>query len=109
MMEPPEGRTWFGVNPDWANQTAAEVADGLGVMPAVWVQFVRFPLDDAARTNLEGFFEQVAAVDAYGLITLEPHDGLAAVTPEAADELAAVLAGRGTRTASRPSCASATR
>ena len=91
VMVPPDGRTWFGVNPDWAEQTAEEVGESLGVMPAVWVQFVRFPLDDGARTNLEGFFEQVAGVGAYGLVTLEPHDGLDAVTPEAAEQLATLL------------------
>lgn len=90
-MEPPAGRTWFGVNPDWAEQTAAQVSESLGIMPAVWVQFVRFPLDDGARANLQGFFEQVGAVGAYGLVTLEPHDGLDAVTADAAEELAMVL------------------
>ena len=90
-LVPPEGRTWFGMNLDWANQTIPQVQEELGVTPAVWVQFVRFPLDDAARANLAGFFEQVGAARAHGLITLEPHDGLAAVTPEAAAELAAVL------------------
>lgn len=90
-LVPPDGRAWFGMNLDWANQTIPEVGESLGVTPAVWVQFVRFPLDDAARANLVGFFEQVGAAGAYGLITLEPNDGLAAVTPEAAAELASVL------------------
>ena len=90
-LVPAPGRTWFGMNVDWANQTVAEVGESLGVTPAVWVQFVPFPLDDVARANLAGFFEQVGAAEAYGLITLEPHDGLAAVTAEAAAELATVL------------------
>lgn len=90
-LEPPEGRTWFGMNLDWGSETIAGVSDRLGVTPAVWVQFVRFPLTDADRGNLAGFFEQVAAAGAHGLLTLEPHDGLAAVTPEAAAELAGVL------------------
>jgi hypothetical protein len=90
-LVPADGRAWFGMNLDWANQTIPQVTDDLGVTPAVWVQFVRFPLDDAARANLAGFFEQVGAAQAHGLITLEPHHGLAAVTSEAAAELAAVL------------------
>ena len=69
-LVPPDGRTWFGMNLDWANQTIPEISDALGVTPAVWVQFVRFPLDDPARANLAGFFEQVGAAGAYGLITL---------------------------------------
>lgn len=92
VLVPPAGRAWFGMNLDWANQTIAEVEAVLGVTPAVWVQFVRFPLDDAGREHLAGFFEQVGAARAHGLLTLEPHDGLAAVTPEAAAELTELLA-----------------
>lgn len=88
---PPSGRTWFGMNLDWGNQSISDVTDEIGVTPATWVQFVRFPLDDAARANLAGFFEQVGAAGGHGLVTLEPHDGLAAVTAEAAGELAALL------------------
>ncbi len=39
------------------------------------------------------FIEQVAGVGGLALITLEPHDGLAAVTDAAAVELADLLAG----------------
>ena len=92
VLVPPAGRAWFGMNLDWANQTIGQVEESLGVTPAVWVQFVRFPLDDSGRANLAGFFEQVGAARAHGLVTLEPHDGLAAVTPGAAAELAALLA-----------------
>jgi len=90
-LVPPHGRAWFGMNLDWANQTVVQVEQALGVTPAVWVQFVRFPLDDGGRASLVGFFEQVGAAGAHGLITLEPHDGLDAVAPEDAADLAAVL------------------
>ena len=90
-LVPPDGRVWFGMNLDWANQSVAEVNETLGVTPAVWVQFVRFPLDEGGRANLVAFFEQVGAARAHGLVTLEPHDGLDAVTPDAAADLAAVL------------------
>ena len=88
---PPEGRAWFGMNLDWGSETIGQVSDRLGVTPAVWVQFVRFPLTEADRGNLAGFFEQVGAAGARGLLTLEPHDGLEAVTPEASADLASVL------------------
>ena len=91
QLEPPSGMTWFGMNLDWGSRTVAEVGEDLGVTPAVWVQFVRFPLDDAARQNLTGFFDQVGAAGAHALLTLEPHNGLEAVTPDAADELGVVL------------------
>lgn len=91
-LEPGEG-TYFGLNLDWANDSVEAAADRLGVTPMVWVQFVRFPLDDDGRANLDAFIEQVAALRGIGLITLEPHDGLQAVTPDAAEELATRLAG----------------
>jgi hypothetical protein len=90
-LEPADG-TYFGVSLDWANDSVAAVSDRIGVTPIVWVQFVRFPLDDAGTGNLGSFFEQIGAVGGIGLITLEPHDGLASVTPEAANELAGLLA-----------------
>jgi len=92
VLAPPAGHTWFGMNLDWGSQTIRGVSDRLGATPAVWVQFVRFPLTDGDRANLAGFFEQVGAAGAHGLLTLEPHDGLDAVTAEAAAELARVLA-----------------
>lgn len=92
-MVPPIGHAWFGMNLDWANDSVVDVSERLGATPSVWVQFVRFPLDDAGRGNLDAFIEQIAAVDGIGLVTLEPHDGLASVTPEASAELAALLDG----------------
>jgi hypothetical protein len=90
-LEPADG-TYFGMNLDWANDSVAEVSERLGVTPMVWVQFVAFPLDDGGTANLNTFIEQVAGVGGIGLITLEPNDGLASVTPEAAEQLAALLA-----------------
>jgi hypothetical protein len=91
-LEPADG-AYFGLNLDWGSVTAADAAARLGRTPVVWVQFARFPLDDGARANLDAFIEQVAGVGGIALITLEPHDGLAAVTEAAADDLADRLAG----------------
>jgi hypothetical protein len=79
------------MNLDWGSDSLAAVGERLGVTPAAWVQFVRFPLDEGGRAHLAGFFEQVGAVGGVGLITLEPHDGLEAVTTDAAAELADLL------------------
>ena len=49
-------------------------------------------MDEATRANTEAFIEQVAAVHGIALLTLEPHDGLAAVTDEAAADLGDLLA-----------------
>lgn len=90
-LVPPAGRAWLGMNLDWGTDTIAAVADRLGTTPEVWVQFVRFPLDETGLGYLDGFFEQVATVGGTALVTLEPHDGLDAVTEEAAADLVAVL------------------
>lgn len=79
------------MNLDWGNDSVAAVGERLGATPAAWVQFVRFPLDDVGRGHLAGFFEQVGAVGGIGVVTLEPHDGLEAVTPAASEELATLL------------------
>ena len=91
-LEPADG-AYFGVNLDWGNDTAAAVSERLGVTPAVWVQFVAFPLDDGARANLDAFVDQVAEVGGLALITREPHDGRASVTDAAAADLAQQRAG----------------
>lgn len=95
-LEPNEG-TYLGLNLDWGDDSARSAVDRLGRSPAVWVQFARFPLDDGTRTNLDAFLTQVAAVGGIALITLEPHDGLAAVTDEASEDLADYLADAWTR------------
>ena len=93
--------TLFGMNLDWANDSVAAVSGRLGVTPAVWVQFVAFPLDPGVRENLDAYYAQVASVHGMALLTLEPNDGLAAVTDGAIADLAQVLAawaGRGVPT-----------
>lgn len=91
-LVPPAGTAWFGLNLDWANDSAAAATERLGAAPSVWVQFVAFPLDAGGIGNLDAFVEQIAPLGGIGLVTLEPHDGLETVTPEAARELAGVLA-----------------
>jgi hypothetical protein len=90
-LVPEDGTAWFGMNLDWGNDSIAGVSERLGVTPSVWVQFVAFPIDEAGRASLDEFVEGVAAVDGIGLITLEPHAGLASVTADAAEELARLL------------------
>jgi hypothetical protein len=91
-LQPAKG-AYFGLNLDWGSETARQASDSLGRTPAVWVQFARFPLDAGARANLDAFVQQVAGVSGLALITLEPDDGLAAVTDAAANDLADLLAG----------------
>lgn len=90
-LQPASG-AYFGLNLDWGNETAQQASDSFGHTPAVWVQFADFPMDGGTRANVEAFIEQVAGVGGMALLTLEPHDGLAAVTDEAAADLGDVLA-----------------
>jgi hypothetical protein len=89
-LEPATG-TYFGMNLDWANDSIAKVSDRLGRTPAVWVQFVPFPLDAGARNNLDDFVDQVAQANAMALITLEPNGGLDAVTDAAIADFASLV------------------
>jgi hypothetical protein len=89
----PASGAWFGVNLDWENDSPAAYAGRLGRTPAVFVEFAAFPLDDATGTRLDAVIDQVAAVGGMALLTLEPHNGLDAVTPAVATELGGRLAG----------------
>lgn len=91
-LEPADGAL-FGMNVDWGNDTAAAVSERLGVTPAVWVQFFAFPFDAGGRANLDAFVDEVAQVGGSALITLEPNDGLAAVTDAAVADLGQTLRG----------------
>jgi hypothetical protein len=95
-LEPAHG-TYFGMNLDWGNDSVAAVSERLGRTPSVWVQFVEFPLTTDGRRHLDDFVDQVAEVGGKALVTLEPLDGLAAVTDQAIDELVDLLAAYGAR------------
>ncbi len=82
-----------GVNLDWEHETLAEFGAQLGRRPAVTVSFAPFPLGQADMVNLQAAFEQVRINGGILLLTLEPHAGLAAVTPVVTDELAGTLDG----------------
>ena len=84
---------YLGVNLDWGSQTLAGYGAALGTRPAVAVSFTGFPFSSADETNLDAAVEQVRADGGLLLLTLEPHDGLAAVTDAAAAALAERLAG----------------
>ena len=91
-LEPTTG-AWFGVNLDWENDSPAAYAGRLGRTPAVFVEFAAFPLDDASGKRLDAVIDQVSEAGGMALLTLEPHDGMAAVTPAVATELGERLAG----------------
>jgi hypothetical protein len=82
----------LGVNLDWGKESLAEYAEKLGHRPAVAVSFSHIPLSGDDETNVRAAADQVRANGGMLLLTLEPHAGLAAVTPKVAAEVAALLA-----------------
>ncbi|HEY4627547.1 MAG TPA: hypothetical protein VIH01_16130 [Blastococcus sp.] len=89
----PQDGVYLGVHLDWGSQTLAGYASSLGHRPAVAGTFMTFPLTADQERNLDGEVEQVRADGGVLLLTLEPRDGLAVVTDEAARGLAERLAG----------------
>lgn len=87
---PTEGAL-FGVNLDWGTETLAEFSATLGDRPATAVVFAELPLTEENRANLVLAAEQVRAEHSSLLLTLEPREGLAAVTPAVAADLAELL------------------
>lgn len=86
-LEPAMG-VYFGVNLDFEHDSAAGFNERLGKKAAVYVQFVEFPLDDAAIVALDAFVEQVKSQNGMGMITLEPHAGLEHITADVALDFA---------------------
>lgn len=88
----PDAGALFGVNLDWHSKPLATYAKDLGHKPAVSVSFTGFPLTDAEELDLQRAVEQIRADGHMMLLTLEPANGLAAVTEETATALAKDLA-----------------
>ncbi|WP_231554406.1 glycoside hydrolase family 26 protein [Arthrobacter sp. L77] len=91
-LAPADG-TLMGVNLEWGRETLAEYSDKLGDRPAVAVTFADFPFAPEDPDLISAAAEQVRQTGATLLLTLEPVHGLAAVTDDRAEELAALLAG----------------
>lgn len=88
----PDTGTLMGVNLEWGRETLAEYSDKLGERPAVAVTFADFPFNEEDPDLLASAAEQLRQNGGTLLLTLEPMEGLDAVTSERADELAALLA-----------------
>jgi hypothetical protein len=91
-LAPVDG-SYFGVSLDWEHDSAAAYAKRLGRKPAVYVQFVPFPVDADARGYLGQAVDAIAEHGGSLLLTLEPHSGLGAVTKDSAEDLARLVAG----------------
>jgi hypothetical protein len=89
-LDPPTG-AWFGVSLDGEHDSLDAYSKRLGAAPAVAVTFVRLPFSAADKTNLDAAVDQARARHSMLLLTLEPHEGLPAVTDDAVGELAVRL------------------
>lgn len=90
-LEPAQG-VYFGATLNWDADSLDTFAQRTGYTPAVAVRFFDFPFTDDELVKLEEFVSQVVAARAIALISLEPIDGLDAVTPEVAADLATRIA-----------------
>ena len=78
----------FGLNLDWANDTPAAASERLGRAPAVYVLFASYPPTADEWHGIEAAASTLIAKGAALLLTLEPNDGLSAVTSENSAALA---------------------
>jgi hypothetical protein len=89
----PEDGTLMGVNLEWGRETLAEYSEKLGERPAVAVTFADFPFNEEDPGLIASAAEQLRQNGGTLLLTLEPMEGLQAVTEQDADDLAGMLAG----------------
>ena len=88
----PDDGVLFGTNVDLDHRPLADYAADLGHRPAVTVLFTDFPYDEAKRSDLREASTEIRSDGHIMLLTLEPHQGLEAVTEESVTALAGDLA-----------------
>ncbi|WP_454050215.1 glycoside hydrolase family 26 protein [Cellulomonas sp. Marseille-Q8402] len=82
----------LGVNPDWGQETLTEFTAATRLSPAAAVSFTDVPLDDADDADVRAAAQQVAQGGGVLVLTLEPQDGLAAVTDAVVADVVGLLA-----------------
>jgi hypothetical protein len=88
----PEQGALLGVNLDWDARTLSDYSTALGRPPAVAVAFADVPVTRGDRAEVREAAEQLRVLGGTLLLTLEPAEGLVAVTEQVADDVAALLA-----------------
>jgi hypothetical protein len=89
-LVPPEG-AYFGSILDWGSDSVADQAERLGAPSALYQRDVSYPLTDAERGYLQGFFEQTAAAGSVALVSLNPTVPLDALGSSDAEQFVEVL------------------
>ncbi len=92
MPIPADGETFYGVQLDWEADSPEDYASRLGEAPMVYGEYVPFPLSPDTKDLLSRRVDEIADQGGMLILTLEPHEGLDTVTPEAVEDLASELA-----------------
>ena len=92
VSRPADGAVYYGVQLDWQQDSIAQYVARLGREPVVFGHYAHFPLMAADRDGLTEATSQIETAGGKLLLTLMPHQGLAAVDEGAILELAALLA-----------------
>ncbi|MDQ1130709.1 OpgC domain-containing protein [Microbacterium sp. SORGH_AS_0888] len=87
----PSGGAYFGSIIQWGSDSVADHAERLGAPSAIYQRDVPYPLTEADRGYLAGFFEQTAAAGSIALIALRPTVSLDELGPAQAEELVRAL------------------
>jgi hypothetical protein len=88
---PPDGRVLFGVHIDWSVDLPGRYAARSGLRPALYGDFVAYPLTAGIESRIVDRAKLLAAAKADLFLTLEPVAGLQALDEQDARELARTL------------------
>ena len=89
----PQCGYYFGVfNGNLSGDVISNYNDWLGFTPASYVTFVNFPLTLEDTDTLNCFIRKIVPTGGIAVITLEPMDGLDAITEKACQDFAALCA-----------------
>lgn len=80
---PDDGKAYYGVQLDWQQESVGDYASRLGATPAMFGRYVNFPLTPEEEKAVGEEVAELAAAQSAMMLTLEPRNGLASVTPEA--------------------------
>jgi hypothetical protein len=79
---PDDGKAYYGVQLDWQQDSVGDYASRLGATPAMFGRYVNFPLTPEEEKAVGEEVQSLAAAHSTLMLTLEPRNGLASVTPE---------------------------
>jgi hypothetical protein len=91
-LEPEQGCYFGVVNDNITQDTLRSYCDWLGFTPASYVTFVQFPMRQQDIDTLNSISSDLSSTGGIMVITLEPFDGLDAVSADDCEDFAALCA-----------------